>query len=230
MLVDRENEIFNFLDRLAGSGIDFIVVGGYAVSALSRHRFSVDCDIVIHKENFDKIKNVLVGEGFKENTRKTGFDKTYGGEFANFIKKINKLPVTIDLLINGLTSRSTEAAWGFDYILKNSITAKIVGSQRSVSCKTPEKELLLAMKIHSARRTDIRDIIMLLENSDLLKVFEHIRRGNIESLKKNIGVIENALSDSKLPDSIKGVFSLQKRVDKEIEQTKNLIPKLSQRL
>ena len=39
--IDRENEIFNILNKLKDGGIDFILIGGYAISAFKR-RFSVD--------------------------------------------------------------------------------------------------------------------------------------------------------------------------------------------
>jgi len=45
-LVARENEILRLLNIVSKSGIDLIVVGGYAVSAHAKHRFSVDCDLV----------------------------------------------------------------------------------------------------------------------------------------------------------------------------------------
>jgi len=49
-LVNRENEILRTLDSLVEKEMDFVVVGGYAVSGgLGKHRFSVDCDIVISK-------------------------------------------------------------------------------------------------------------------------------------------------------------------------------------
>ena len=50
--VNRENEILRTLDSLVEEEVDFVVVGGYAVSGLGKHRFSVDCDIVISKESW----------------------------------------------------------------------------------------------------------------------------------------------------------------------------------
>ena len=47
--VKRENEIMLTLNRFVEEELDFVVVGGYAVSGLGAHRFSVDCDVVIPK-------------------------------------------------------------------------------------------------------------------------------------------------------------------------------------
>lgn len=43
--VARENHIFDVLDAFKKSCFEFIVVGGYAVSAF-QHRFSVDADLL----------------------------------------------------------------------------------------------------------------------------------------------------------------------------------------
>lgn len=230
MLVERENQILNIIEKFNGNNIEFIIVGGYAVSALSVHRFSVDCDIVIQKSQIGKVEELLKSDSFKQKVKKSGFDKIYGGEFVSFIKHSDKLPVTIDLLVNGLTSRSTEATWGFNYILDTSIQTNIIGFEKTVSCKTPSKELLLATKIHAARKTDIRDIIMLSENSDKNICLEHVKRGNIVKLKNQIGSILKTLSDKNLPDSLRGVFMLQKQVDREIEHAKHFMNFIYERI
>ena len=51
--IERENEILRTIKSMVEARLDFIVVGGYAVSALARHRFSVDCDIVVPKKKVD---------------------------------------------------------------------------------------------------------------------------------------------------------------------------------
>ena len=87
--------IKEFFDR----GLDFIVVSGYAVSGLARHRFSVDLDIIIRKEDVEKFERILGERGFEKNLERAGFDEVYGGEFVNYVKRINDLPVTVDLLV-----------------------------------------------------------------------------------------------------------------------------------
>ena len=90
-LVEREIEILRIIGRMIEGGLDFIVVGGYAVSALARHRYSVDCDVVITKEQLEKIEDLLKNEGFTKDIEKSGFDKEYGGEFVSYKKKIRNL-------------------------------------------------------------------------------------------------------------------------------------------
>jgi len=221
--VERENEILKMIKGMVEARLDFIVVGGYAVSALARHRFSVDSDIVVSKKRLGKAEEILEREGFEKHVERAGFNETYAGEFVSYKKEVAGLPVTVDLLVNSLVCRATEASWSYDYIKKHSIYANIPGLEASVSCRIPEKVLLIAFKIHSGRRADVRDIVMLRENADLEKVIYHLSRGNIAALKGQIKRIVIALEDKTLVDSLKGVFTLTVDVKRQIESARKFI-------
>jgi len=215
--IERETEILKTIRTMVDEGLDFIVVGGYAVSSLAGHRFSVDCDVVISKDAVKVLDAILRREGFEKHVERSGFDETYSGEFMSFRKDVAGLPVTVDLFVDALVCRSTGGSWSFDYIKRHSIESNIPGLEASVRCRIPEKELLIAFKVHSGRRTDIRDIVMLHENSDTEKILNHLRRGNIESLKEHIKKIIDALQDESIINSLKGVFTLTADVKKRIE-------------
>jgi len=204
--------------------MEFILVGGYAVSSLTTHRFSVDCDLVVSKspKSLRAIKALLKQEGYTSLTKRKDFDAVYGGEFENYIKKINKLHVSVDLMINALVSRDTNASWSYEYIKKHSIKAGI----GAVTCNVPEKELLVAMKIHAGRKADIRDVIMLREGCDPDKTLEHLKRGDIELLKAKLDAILKAFDDEKLIDSLKGAFRLKQSVEKDIGAAKKFMEKI----
>ena len=95
--VSRENEIFRTLNGLAEQ-VDFVVVGGYAVSGSGQHRFSVDCDVVIPKSGMGQTETVLERYGYEKDVEKKGFNETYAGEFVRYKKKMGELPVTCGLL------------------------------------------------------------------------------------------------------------------------------------
>ena len=228
--VKRENEILLTLNRFVEEKLDFVVVGGYAVSGLGKHRFSVDCDVVISKNERGKIEEFLERCGFERNVEKTGFDEAYAGLFLSYKKKVGELPVTFDLLVGSLVCRTTGAAWSFDYIKKYSFQAAIAGIETVANCRIPERELMIAFKIHSARKTDVRDIIMMIEDADLDKVLTHLKRGKTELLKTQVSNIMEMLNDVKLIDSLKGVFRLTVDVKKQIEGTRKSIESLRKRL
>jgi len=221
--LERENEILKFLDYLIERKVDFIVVGGYAVSSLGKHRFSVDCDLTISKNQLKAITVALQTNNFEKSMEKKGFDQIYSGEFMNFKKLVGGFPITIDLLIDSLVCRSTAAAWSYDYITKESTVMNVSGLEMAVRCKVPKKELLVAFKIHAGRKTDIRDFIMLQENVDLKNIIRHINRGNITTLKSQINHMLKLFDDPNLVDSLKGVFSLKGEVERQIETAKKLL-------
>jgi hypothetical protein len=211
--------------------MDFVVVGGYAVSGLGKHRFSVDCTIVISKAKLGEVEKVLKSCGYiiEIEIEKT-IDVSYAGEFVRYKKKVGELPVTFDLLVGSLMCRTTGAAWSFEYIKKHSIETTIGGLENGVNCRVPEKELMIAFKIHFARRTDVRDTVMLMENSDMGKVLTHLRRGKGEVLKKQVNDIIEMLNDERLVDSLKGVFTLTIDVRKQIVGVRKKMVNLSKEL
>ena len=228
--VERENEILKIIQGLVDADLEFIVVGGYAVSSLARHRFSVDCDIVIPKELLNEFEKFLNEQEYKKHIERSGFDENYAGEFVSFERRVLDLPVTFDLLVSSLACRATGASWSYEYIQEHSIEANIPGVESSVRCRIPEKELLIAFKIHSGRRADIRDVIMLVENADAEKVLAHIKRGDIEELKKQLGKTNDALEDKNLSDSLKGVFTLTVDVEKQITNSKKFVQSIFSRI
>jgi len=228
--VERENEILKIIQGLVDADLEFIIVGGYAVSSLARHRFSVDCDIVIPKEQLNEFEKFLNEQEYKKHIERSGFDENYSGEFVSYERRVLDLPVTFDLLVNSLVCRATGASWSYEYIQEHSIEVNIPGIEASVRSRIPEKELLIAFKIHSGRRADVRDVIMLVENADAEKVLIHIKRGDIEELKNQLGKANDALVDKNLSDSLKGVFTLTVDVEKQITNSKKFIQAIFSRI
>ena len=224
--IERENEILRIIERLKNAGLDFIVVGGHAVSGLARHRFSVDLDSVVREDQLKEFKKILEKEGYVKKVEKRGIDELYGGWFESYVKRIKGLPVTVDLLVGSLVSRGTNASWSFNYIKENSTTVDISGTELSVVGQVPERELLIAFKLHSMRRADIRDIIMLSGGSDWEKILEHAKRGDLKRLKDQINRAAAVLEERSLVDSLKGVFSLSFDVSNQIKMTKRDLKKL----
>jgi hypothetical protein len=221
--IERENEILTMLKSMGEAKLDFVVVGGYAVSALARHRFSVDCDVMIPKTKLEEFGNTLAKKGFRKLVEKAGFDEAYGGAFVSYKKLVGRLPVTFDLLVGSLICRATEAAWSYEYVNRHSVEAIVAGTQASVPCRIPERELLITFKVHSARRTDVRDLVMLIENAELEKIVSHLKRGNIEALAGQVKKVVSMLKDENLVDSLKGVFTLTADVKKQIEKTRKVM-------
>ncbi len=230
LFIERENEILKTIRGFSDSGLEFVVVGGYAVSSLGRHRFSVDLDIVINEKSLEVFTRTLEERGFERYAERSGFDEVYGGKFVGYVKKINGLPVTVDLMVGSLVCRATGASWSYEYIREHSIVRRVAGVELSAKCRIPERELLIAFKIHSSRRADVRDVVVLMREAELERIVRHIRRGDPEKLRTQVVRMLEMLVDPRLVDSLKGVFAIRRDVTLEIERTHKILEKILETL
>lgn len=218
-LLEREKEVLRLIDILKESNLSFIIIGGYAISTYKK-RFSVDLDVVIKESDLEKFERLVEKQGFTMSYEKE-IALLYGENFKRFRKKMNNLPVDVDFLINGLVSRTTDATWSFDTIKKNSEKRNL----DSLEFLTPSKELLISMKMHSGRLSDVRDIVALMPcNSEKLKVF--LLRGNFNHLKEQIKKYISFLDKPQFDDSFKGIFGIQAYDKEQVESAKRLFNEL----
>ncbi len=189
----------------------FILIGGYATSAFEFPRFSVDLDLVIREKDLKEFKVVLEKEGFKLVQESGEFSAFYKGKFVKFEKKVNSLPISVDLLVDMVQSRQTNAAYSFDYLWKNSEVRRIVGSgvKEDAEARVADREMLIALKVNSMRKADQRDIISLCSGDlDISKLLKHLERAPRDKILEHIDTLLETLGDPKSRDSIKGVFGI----------------------
>lgn len=218
-LLEREEEIMRILNLLINEKLEFVIVGGYAISTYKK-RFSIDLDVVIKDESLEKFEQILKKQGYILHYEKK-IALLYGENFKRFMKKMKNLPVDIDLLINGLVSRTTDATWGWDYIKRHAIKRRLNNSE----FLTPEKELIIAMKFHSGRLSDIKDIVALMP-CDKEKLKQHLLKGNIKKLKQSMKKQEFFLNKPQFDDSFKGIFGPYSYNEKNVQMTKELIKEI----
>ncbi len=226
--VERENAIFAALQAFEAEGLGFVLVGGYAVSAY-RHRYSIDADVVISPMDLKKFSALLEKLGYRKNKEKKL--EAYGGEFQQWIRvgKVG-LPTTVDLLVNALVSRQTDAAWSFEYLKKFSSKRKVEGIEKTVSVLVPEKELLIALKLHSARLTDTRDAVALADGASVEKVVSHALRGEPKKLKASLELAKKEIEKPQFSDSFKGVFETKKFSEKPAKDVLHAIELIEKQL
>lgn len=217
-IIHRENKIFEILKEFSKADLDFVIIGGYAVSAY-KHRFSVDADIILKKEDKNKFEDILLKNRFVKTVVKE-LDHVYATEFIRYETK-DEFPVSVDLLIDGVGSRTTGASFSFQKLKEHSRKRKIIGAEKDVSVLVPDREILIVSKLHSGRLTDFRDIAALSQNLDLDLVNKLIWKGNIKIVKNNIKKMISLLKDKRFIDSFKGVF-VEKKYDINIDEIRKL--------
>src|SRR3989344_3261627 len=207
--IQRENLIFEVIQRFLDEKLDFVIIGGYAVSA-HKHRFSVDADLVLQKKDAHLFEAILVKNKFEKTISKE-LDNAYSTVFVRFERK-TELPVSFDLLLDGMGARQTGASYGFEFIRTYSSERKIIGIQKEVMALVPCRELLIALKLHAGRLTDLRDIVALCKNIDIKLVKELVTRGDCDIVKQHIHELLKATQQQGFVDSFKGVF-IEKEYD-----------------
>src|SRR3989338_3423665 len=139
--IERENEIFDILDSFNKAGLKNVLIGGYEVSAYA-HRFSVDADVCIAKDDLHYFKEILKAKHFAL-VKRRDLEDAYKGAFECYAKK-TKLPVTVDLMIGSIVSRQTNASISFNQLYTHSIIKKITGIEKEITARIPNKEVLVA--------------------------------------------------------------------------------------
>ncbi|MGF3584334.1 MAG: hypothetical protein ACQXXD_01265 [Thermoplasmatota archaeon] len=217
----REKECFDFL-KLIPSEKQYVVIGGYAATSYGFPCFSVDLDITIPKSEISFFKKLIFDSGFI--FTKGEEDLVYSEKFERYEKDL----VSIDLLINGVESRQTGYCYPFQYIFKNSQIREICGwdPTNKAKARIAKKEMLIALKVHSMRMADKRDIIMLCyEKTNIQTIINHLKNSPKEKISKHIDELLALLNDSNLKDSLKGVYSIDDklygRAIKNCQQTMN---------
>jgi hypothetical protein len=213
---ERERLCLELLRKLPQK---FVLIGGYAASSFDFPRFSVDLDLVIRGKDVELFSGILKREGFRLVKDLGDFSKFYKGRIMKFEKKVDVLPVSVDLFVDMIQARQTDAAYSFEYLWKNSEIRKVVGIgvKDDVEARVASREMLIALKINSMRMADQRDIISLCNGSiDVTKVLTHLKRVDKEKILNHIDILVTTLEKPESKDSIKGVFGISDQVYKRI--------------
>ncbi len=200
----REKEIFETLKKLKNR--KFVLIGGYSVNAYTLPRFSVDCDIVIYEDEFEKIEKELLAIGYKKSNETS--EVPYHGKFARFEKIIQEnFKVSIDILINEVLDRQTQSKFSSDWVFDNSKVRVLRGKTitEKLKLRIINLEALFTMKMISCRGTDIRDIfLMISEIKD--KRFIKKEVSDRFNFQDRIEKVIKEISSKQFKDGLQGVF------------------------
>ena len=214
-LIKKENDIFDILQKFINAKLDFIVVGGYAVSAF-KHRFSIDADIVIQSKDLDKFEAIVKKEDFKKTSEKE-LENIYSSRFLRYEQDT----ASVDLMIDAVSARATGASFSYKLLLDNSVKKKIIGIEKEISARVPIKEMMIVMKIHSGRLTDFRDIAALAKDTNLEEIRKLLFIGDLNALNNHLKKIATVVKNKNFVDSFKGVF-MEKKFDIDMKQVEKI--------
>ena len=164
----------------------------------------MDIDIVIREADMAALHSLLKTQGYQDGPARE-LHVLYGERFQRLERTVAGYPASVDVLVNGLVARATNASWSFPFLQEHSAIRAVEG----IAFPVPERELLIATKIHSARLSDVRDIAALAPGADVDRVVTYARRGDRaavgEVLRREIAFAEHR----NFIDGFKGVFGAQ---------------------
>ncbi|WP_136689056.1 hypothetical protein [Halorhabdus amylolytica] len=204
-LGEREAELLDTLEAIIDAELPYVLVGGWAIAAFNQ-RFTTDVDVVIPDQAIDDYNALLDDRGY-EKTADVERNDLYEGRTIRFEKDIGN-PVRFDAMIDALGCRQTEAEWSYRYLAQHSVSEDL-RTGHPISARIPERELLFAVKLHSGRKADTRDLVVLAAGADFDRIATHLHRGDLEKLAGRIDTVLERLTADGFEDAFKGVFEQQ---------------------
>jgi len=206
-LTAREAEVIRVMKLLAVHKDKFVVIGGYAVNAITSHRFSVDCDLVVARKNLGVLERILTRQAYiRQRPRK--LEHIHGVRTEKFTKLVGNRGVSVDLFIDQIVCRQTEGNWTYEQIKRNSFESDVVGLTGSARAFVPKRELLIAMKAHTGRDADLRDMVMLSEQANWKLVSEFAETGVKEKVIRQIAKAVETINTNQFTSALKAEFAL----------------------
>lgn len=145
-------DLREFIASLNSSGVEYLVIGAYAVAFHARPRFTEDFDVVIRPtpENARRMMAALAAFGFVlKDLSEADFQK------PGFVVQLGRKPLRIDILTS-ISGVDTETLWA------NRVAAHLEG----LPVYFPSREDLLRNKRAAARDRDLIDAHSIEEFSE----------------------------------------------------------------
>jgi len=167
-------------------------------------RFTTDVDMVVPATALEDYDALLEDLGYSKE-----FDSdvanVYEGRIVRYEKTVSDNAVEFDALVGALRCRQTDAEWSYRYLESHSVveSLEVAGD---LTARIPEPALLFALKLHSGRLADARDLIVVGSRADLDRIERHVDRGDPDALVGQIERVLETLEGDGFEDSFKGVF------------------------
>jgi hypothetical protein len=202
-LTERQSELIDTHRAVKDAELPYVLVGGWAVSAFQT-RMTTDIDAVIPATSLDDYDELLTDLGYGKEFEKD-VSNEYEGRTLQYEKSVRENTVTFETLVDALRCRQTDAEWSYRYLHQHSTVASLNVAD-DLAGRIPEPALLFAMKLHSGRQADTRDLVVLSTRAEFDRIERHVHRGDVHKLDERIGIVLERLQQDGFEDAFKGVF------------------------
>ena len=108
-----------------------------------------------------------------------------------------------------VVSTTTRGIWTYRFIHDNSVEAIVVGATDSTPSRVAQRNLLVAIKLHTGRTEDLGDVVMLSERVDWNTVARCAACGSKEQLIEQIDSGITEISSAKFASELKSTFAIR---------------------
>ncbi len=219
-LTERQAELIETHRTVQDAELPYILVGGWAVSAFQT-RFTTDVDMVLPESSLEEYDTVLTESGYAK-VFDNDISNVYQGRIVRYEKSVGENVVEFDALVGALRCRQTDAEWSYRYLEQHSTTASLAIAE-DLEVRIPEAELLFALKLHSGRLADTRDLVVVGSEASFERIEKHLHRGDKEALEAQIANVRDRLTEDGFEDSFKGVFQQETLPETDISSVVNFL-------
>jgi hypothetical protein len=202
-LPERQSELVDTHRAIQDNGLPYVLVGGWAVSAFQT-RFTTDIDTVIPSTSLNDYDSLLTDLGYEKEFEKD-VSNEYNGRMVQYKKPVGENEIKFEALVDAMGCRQTDAEWSYRYLHEHS-TIDSIDVAEDLEGRIPEPALLFAMKLHSGRKADTRDLVVISTRADFDRIERHVHRGDPEKLDEQIEKVLDRLQKDGFEDAFKGVF------------------------
>lgn len=192
----REHAVLSLLDRWPWSE-GSVVIGGYALAAYDRPRYSEDLDIVIPTRGSDRVQAWLESEGFR-------LQKSWPVNPQNFDAKAHRYSngqVTVDLLIGAVRDRDARIDLPSDWVARGPVKTvlRALTGRTSVAIPVARIEALWALKLQAGRDQDVTDLFSIYgRECSQAEIKEEFQSFNSETLSNKLKQTVRKMGSEKL--------------------------------
>jgi len=147
---------------------DLVLVGGYAVSARTRPRFSIDIDVVVRRESRSQMDRTLRSLEFVPGRRFVDSEEGHGEIAVRWSHRRSK--ATVDLMIGGIRDRGLGIWVPYEFVARGATVEPLrntMGLLPQPRMLVATAEVLVALKLQPLRDQDVADIISLSSMADV---------------------------------------------------------------
>lgn len=213
-ITERQAELVATHRAIQAADLPFVLVGGWAVSAFQT-RFTTDVDMIVPTSAVPKYDSLIRDRDYTKEFDQDVAD-LYEGRIIRYEKAVGENTVEFDAMVDALRCRQTDAEWSYRYVVEHSVTESLDVAE-DLSARIPEPALLFALKLHSGRLADARDLIIISAEADFDNIEQHLFRGDGDALAAQIESVLKRIRSDRFADSFKGVFQQQEVPAEDID-------------